>query len=83
MESLIPLLFFLLFFIFCGYIIKRRWVDKKSIPGGIQFTSEHVYTQFQNKNRKQAIEHVHYLNEDDEVEDEEGDDVSRFSKKNS
>jgi len=77
-SSLITLFIFSLIFLFCGYVIKRRWIDKKSIPGGIQFTSEHVYKQFQNKQKQRAMEHVHYLKEDEEQENDESEDINRF-----
>ena len=77
-KLLIVPFFFLIIFGFCVYIIKRRWIDKKPFSAGVQFSGEYVYTQFQNKDKKRAIEHVHYMHEDKEKEDDEGDDLSRF-----
>ncbi|HEX9916556.1 MAG TPA: hypothetical protein VGB16_02365 [candidate division Zixibacteria bacterium] len=73
-------LFLLLIFGFCAFVIKRYWIDKKQITSGSQFVSQNVYMQFQNEDKKQAMEQVLYQKEDEREEDDEGDDVSRSDK---
>jgi hypothetical protein len=70
----------LLIFGFCAFVIKRYWIDKKQITSGSQFVGQNVYMQFQNEDKKQAMEEVLYQKEDEREEDEEGDDVSKFDK---
>jgi len=68
----------LLIFGLCALVIKRYWIDKKQITSGSQFVGQNVYMQFQNKDKKQAVEEVLYQKEDEREEDEKGEDVSRF-----
>ncbi len=64
-----------LFFTFCAVVIKRYWIDKKSITSGSQFVGEEIYMQWQNKDKKRAIEQVIYQKEEEEEEDDEGEDI--------
>jgi len=70
----------LLIFGFCALVIKRYWIDKNQITSGSQFVGQNIYMQFQNENKKQAMEQVLYQKEDEREENDEGDDVSRFDK---
>ncbi|MFQ5605314.1 MAG: hypothetical protein ACE5HS_18770 [bacterium] len=72
----------LLIFFFCGWIIKRDWIDKKQITSGAQFTGENVLLQYQNEDKKHALEHVIYMRDQEEVNDEEGEDISRLPARN-
>jgi len=67
----------LLILIFCIVVIKRYWIDKKAISFGSQFVGENIMRQFQNEQKKRAIEHVIYQREDEEKSDEAGEDKSR------
>ena len=51
----------LVIFAFCTVVIKRYWIDKKQIGGTSQFVGRNVLQQFQNADRKDAIEHVIYM----------------------
>jgi len=53
----------------CAWMIYRHWVEKEWISSGNRFMGEHVYSQFQNADRKEAIEHVQYVHEDEREED--------------
>lgn len=64
-----------LFFAFCTIVIKRYWIDKKSITSGSQFVGEEISIQWQNKDKKRAMEHVIYQKEEEEEEDDEGEDI--------
>jgi len=72
----VALLLFLLF-TFCGIVIKRYWIDKKSVTSGSQFVGENIYMQWQNKDKKRAMEHVIYKKEDEEEDDDEGEGLHR------
>ena len=62
----------LMLFIFILVIVKRYWIDKKPISFGSQFVGENIYQQYQNEEKKRAIEHVIYLRDEEEQEDDEG-----------
>lgn len=64
----------LLLFIFCAVIIKRYWIDKKSVTSGSQFIGQEIQKQWQNIDKKKAIEHVIYQKEGEEEEDDAGED---------
>ncbi|MFC1726275.1 hypothetical protein ACFL4T_11660 [candidate division KSB1 bacterium] len=63
------------------YKLKRRFVDKKQFKMGTQFTSENLLMQFQNEEKKKAIEHVVYMRDEEEAENEDGEDKSRLGSK--
>ena len=64
------MLFLILIFMFV--VIKRYWIDKKPISFGSQFVGENIYRQYQNEEKKRAIEHVIYLRDEEEQDDEDG-----------
>lgn len=59
-------------FIFCGIVIKRFWIDKRWFNDTSSFIGRHVYTQFQNQDSKESLEHVMFMTEDERNEDEKG-----------
>lgn len=61
-------------FVFCGWVVKRYWIDKKWMSEGSRFVSRNVYAQFQNEDRKDAIEHVIYMTEQERQDDKQGED---------
>ncbi|KPL03539.1 MAG: hypothetical protein AMJ73_06525 [candidate division Zixibacteria bacterium SM1_73] len=81
-EDIISLLLvvFILLMIFIGIfvVIKRRWINAKRTMYGAQFTAQNIYMQFQNRQKKNAIEQVQYQKEE-KKQDSDGDDMSRFS----
>lgn len=64
-------------FIFCAVIIKRYWIDKKSVTAGSQFVGEYLMMQYQNNDKKKAMHEVIYQKEEKEEQDDEGDDVNK------
>jgi uncharacterized membrane protein (DUF106 family) len=58
-------------------IIKRRWINAKRTMYGAQFTAQNIYMQFQNRQKKNAIEQVQYQKEE-KKQDNDGDDMDRF-----
>ena len=64
--------------VYMVYRLKKRFVDKKQFRMGTQFTGENLMMQFQQEEKKKAIEHVIYMRDEEEAEDEEGEDKSRL-----
>jgi hypothetical protein len=64
----------LLLSIFMIVVIKRYWINKKPVSFGSQFVGENIYQQYQNEEKKRAIEHVIYLRDEAEQEENEGED---------
>ena len=48
----------LLILAFAAWVIKRRFIDKKSVGGGSQFVGRHILMQFQDADKKNATEQV-------------------------
>ncbi|MFZ5519361.1 MAG: hypothetical protein ACOY90_22200 [Candidatus Zhuqueibacterota bacterium] len=63
--------------VFCGFVIKRYWIDKKPITSGNQFVAEYIYMTFQNKDRKHAMQEVLYQKEDKEEQSDQGEDKDK------
>lgn len=61
-------LILLAIFALCAYVIKRCWIDRKWFGSGSQFIGRHVYTQFQNADKRQAVEHIIFVEEDEREE---------------
>jgi len=58
---------FIIFFL-AGWVIKRRFIDKSMFGTGAQFFGRQIYNDFQNADKKSAVEHVIYVEEDDREE---------------
>ena len=74
-SNIVWISFLLLVFLFCFIVIKRYWFDKKPISFGSQFVGENIYRQFQNEDKKKAVEQIIYQRDDEEKEDEDGEEV--------
>lgn len=81
-EDIISLLLvvfiFLILFVGMFIVVKGRWINKKPTIYSAQFTAQNIYMQFQNRQKKNAIEHVQYQKEE-KKQDKDGDDIGRFS----
>ena len=62
----------LLIFSLCFWVIKRRFIDKRYFGSGTQFVSRHVYTQYESEGTRKAVDHIHYMEEDERDEDHGG-----------
>ena len=62
---------------FSAFFIKKFFIERRSISFGSQVVGENIFMQYQNEEKKKAIEQVIYQNEE-EGQDDEGDDISRF-----
>jgi hypothetical protein len=47
----------------CAAVIVRRFVMKKMITAGSQYVGQNIYLQYQNADRKRAVEEVIYQND--------------------
>lgn len=68
---------FLIIFVGAFSVIKKRWINTKRTIYSAQFTGQNIYMQFQNLQKKKAIEHVQYQKEE-KKQDDDGDDIGRF-----
>lgn len=69
---LIPILLIILFLRFCLVSIKKQWIDKQPISSGDQVVGLNILKQFQNSEKQSAIEHVVYMEEDEQEESDNG-----------
>jgi len=69
---------FIIIFVGAFIVVKKRWINKKPTIYSAQFTGQNIYMQFQNRQKKNAIEQVQYQKEE-KKQDSDGDDMSRFS----
>jgi len=77
-SLLLVVFIFLIIFVGMFIVVKKRWINKKPTIYSAQFTAQNIYMQFQNRQKKNAIEHVQYQKEE-KKQDSNGDDISRFS----
>jgi len=77
MSLLLVVFIFLIIFVGMFIVVKRRWINAKRTMYGAQFTAQNIYMQFQNRQKKNAIEQVQYQREE-KKQDNDGDDTSRF-----
>ena len=79
MEGVLLVVFiFLIIFVGMFIVVKGRWINKKPTIYSAQFTAQNIYMQFQNRQKKNAMEHVQYQKEE-KKQDSDGYDMSRFS----
>ncbi len=67
----------LIIFVLAGWVIKKRFIDKSMFGTGAQFIGRQVYNDFQNADKKAAIEHVIYIEEDDREEAFGGENIDK------
>lgn len=63
----------LLVLAFCIWVVKRRFIDKKGINAGSQFVGRHIMMQFQDAEKKKAVEQI-ILQEEERQQDFSGED---------
>ena len=83
-DILVSALFFIIvagMILFCAIIIKRYLIDKKYPSAGRQNVGAAILADYMSKDKQKAIQEVHYSQEEEENEADEGDDITRFSKK--
>ncbi|MCP4727567.1 MAG: hypothetical protein GY863_21185 [bacterium] len=72
------LLVLLAFFLFCIWVVKRRWIDKKEVSASSQFVGENIIMNFSDAEKKKAMQEIVYQRDEKEEKDDSGDDLSRF-----
>ena len=80
LALIFTILFLGAFLWFSAFFIKKFFIEKRSVSLGSQVVGENIFMQYQNEEKKNAIEQVIYQNEE-ENQDDEGDDLGRFLKK--
>ena len=71
----------LLILAFCIWVVKRRFIDKKGINAGSQFVGRHIMMQFQDAEKKKAVEQI-ILQEEERQPDFSGEDPEPGSDNN-
>jgi hypothetical protein len=61
----------LLFVLFVGWIVKRRFIDRKPIPSDVANATRAELMELMNADQKAAIEHQMFMEEDDSREDDQ------------
>lgn len=59
-------------FILCAWAIKKAFIDKRWFNSSSRFVGMHVYTQWQNADRQEQIDHIHYIEEQETDEESQG-----------
>ena len=77
LSLLLVAFLFLIIFVGAFMVVKKRWINKKPTIYSAQFTGQNIYMQYQNLQKKKAMEQVIYQKEE-KKQDDEGDDMSRF-----
>jgi len=62
----------------CGVVVKKFLVDKKYF-GSSQFVGREVYKALQSADRKESVEHIIYMEEDDDRREFTADEVPGYS----
>jgi hypothetical protein len=61
-----------LLLLFVGWIVKRRFVDRKPIPPGVANASRANLMNLLNADQQAGLEHQMYMEEEERAEDEQG-----------
>jgi len=59
-------------FAFCGWVIKRHFIDRRWLGEGSRFIGRNVYSQRQNGDEQDRIEHIVYMEEEERDETSDG-----------
>lgn len=65
----------LLIFLYFGWIIKRFWIDKKSVSLSTQFMADKMLSDWMTEDKHRAIEMVRHIKEEKQEEDDKGEDI--------
>lgn len=77
LSLLLVAFIFLIIFVGAFIVVKKRWINKKRTMYRAQFTGQNIYMQYQNLQKKKAMEQVIYQKEE-KKQDDEGDDIKGF-----
>jgi hypothetical protein len=62
----------LLLLAFIGWIVKRRFIDRKPIPPGVAGASRATLMEMLNADQRAGLEHQMYMEEEERAEDDQG-----------
>ena len=71
-ELIIVAFLLLLIFVYVGWVIKRFWIDKKSVSLNTQFMADKMLSDWMTKDKRRAVELVRHIKEEKQEEDEKG-----------
>ena len=71
-ELLLVAFLLLLIFAYVGWVIKRFWIDKKSVSIGTRFMADKMLSDWMNEDKRRAVELVRHIKEEKQEEDEKG-----------
>ncbi len=63
-----------LIFLYVGWIVKRFWIDKKSVSLETNFVADKMLSDWMTQDKKRAVELVRHIKEEQKEEDEKGED---------
>ena len=61
-----------LFLLFVGWIVKRRFIDRKPIPSNVANATRAELLELMNADQKAGLEHQMYMEEEESREDDQG-----------
>ena len=71
-ELLLVTFLLLLIFVHVGWVIKRFWIDKKSVSLNTQFMADKMLSYWMTEDKRRAFELVRHIKEEKQEEDEKG-----------
>jgi lipopolysaccharide biosynthesis regulator YciM len=71
-EFLLVVFLLLLIFAYVGWVVKRFWIDKKSVSLNTQFMADKMLSDWMNEDKRRAVELVRHIKEEKQEEDEKG-----------
>ena len=72
LEKIAAVGFGCLLLLFVGWVIKRRFIDKKPIPSGVENATRAHLMNLMNEDQRAALEHQMYMEEEESREDDQG-----------
>lgn len=71
-ELLLVVFLLLLIFVYVDWVIKRFWIDKKSVLLGTRFMPDKMLSDWMTEDKRRAVELVRHIKEEKQEEDEKG-----------
>ena len=71
-ELLLVAFLLLLIFAYVGWVIKRFWIDKKSLSLSTQFMADKMLSNWMTEDKRLAVEIVRHIEEEKQEEVEKG-----------
>ncbi len=81
-ELLLVMFLLSLIFVYVGWVVKRFWIDKKSVSLEVQFVADKLISDWMNEDKRRAVELVRHIKEEKEEEDDEGEGIDNVNVNN-